>query len=121
MSATTGITPATFEPSLGAKLNNETDRQEEVHTLMTAKGQPRANPETGSAESTKDNQEPLATSPAFVYIRKPTSSFLSILNDEPINIEAKTQRLAAKLTVEVEPMTAISLREINLLISPTSR
>ena len=38
MSATPGITPATFEPSLGAKLNNETHRQEEVHTLMRAKG-----------------------------------------------------------------------------------
>ena len=46
MSATPGITPAIFEPSLGAKLNNETDRQEKVHTLTTAKGQPRANPET---------------------------------------------------------------------------
>ena len=38
MSAEPGITPATFQPSLGAKLNNETDRQEEVHTLTTAKG-----------------------------------------------------------------------------------
>ena len=62
---------------------------------MTAKGQPRASPETGSAKSTQDNQEPLVTSPAFVYTRKPTSSFLSILNDEPVKIEAKTQRLAA--------------------------
>ena len=95
MSATPGITPATFEPSLEAKLNNKTDRQEEVHTLTTAKGQPREKPETGSAESTQDDQEPLATSPAFAYTRKPTSSFLSILNDEPISIEAKTQRLAA--------------------------
>ena len=94
MSATPGITPATFEPGLGAKLNNETDRQEEVDTLITAKGQPRADPETGSAESTQDDQEPLATSPAFVYTRKPTSSSLSTLNDEPINIEAKKQRLA---------------------------
>ena len=50
----------------------------------------------------------MATSPAFVYTRKATSSFLSILNDEPINIEAKTQRLAAYLTVEAEPITAIS-------------
>ena len=65
MSATPGITSAVFEPSLGAKLNNETDRQEEVHTLKTAKGQPRANPETGSAESTQDDQEPLAKIPAF--------------------------------------------------------
>ena len=95
MSATPGITSATFELSLGVKLNDETNRQEEVHTLMTAKRQPRANPETGSAESTQDDQEPLAISPAFVYIRKPTLSFLSILNDEPTNIEAKTQRLAA--------------------------
>ena len=30
MSATPGITSAIVEPSLGAKLNNETDRQEEV-------------------------------------------------------------------------------------------
>ena len=60
MSATPGITPAFFEPSLGTKLNNETDRQEEVHTLTTTKGQPRANPETGSAESTQGDQEPLA-------------------------------------------------------------
>ena len=95
MSATPGITPATFEPSVGAKLNNETDRQEKIHTLTTAKGQPRASPERGSVESTQDDQEPLATSPAFVYTRKATSSFLSILNDEPINIEVKTQRLAA--------------------------
>ena len=91
MSATPGITPATFEPSLEAKLNNQTDRQEEVDTLMTTKGQPRASPEPGSAESTQDDQEPLAASRAFVYTRKPTSSFLSILNDEPISIEAKTQ------------------------------
>ena len=62
---------------------------------MAAKGMPRAKPETGSAESTEADQEPLATSPAFVYTRNPTSSFLSILNDELINIEAKTQRLAA--------------------------
>ena len=122
MSTTPGITPATFEPSLGAKLNNETDRQEEVHTLMTAKGQPRAIPETGSAESTQNDQKPLATSPAFVYTRKPTSGFLSILNEEPINIEAKTQRLAALLTVEAEPMTAMRfLRERILPTSPTSR
>ena len=83
MSAITGITPATFEASLGAKLNNETDRQEEVHTLTTEKGQPRENPETGSAESTQDDQEPLATSPVFVYTRKPTSGFFFILNEEP--------------------------------------
>ena len=108
MSATTGVTSATFEPSLEAKFNNETDRQEEVNTLATAKGQPRVNPETGSAESSQDDQEPLATSPAFVYTRKPTSSFLSILNDEPISIKAKTQRLAASLTVEAKPTTAIS-------------
>ena len=95
MSATPGITSAIFEPCHGAKLNNETDRQEEVHTLKTAKGQPRANPEIRSAESTQDDQEPLGTSPAFLYTLKPTSSFLSILNDEPINIEAKNQRLAA--------------------------
>ena len=95
MSATPEITPAIFTLSLGAKLNNETDRQGEVHTLPTAKGQPRVNPETGSAESTEDDQESLATSPAFVYTRKPTSSFLSILNDKPISIEAKTQILAA--------------------------
>ena len=66
MSSTPGITSATFEPSLGAQLNNEIDRQEEVHTLKTAKGQPRANPETRFAESTQSDQEPLATSPAFV-------------------------------------------------------
>ena len=108
MSATPGITTAIFEPSLGAKLNNETDRQEEVHTRMTAKEQQRANPETGSAESTQDDQEPLATTPAFVYTRKPTSSSLSILNDEPIGIETKTQRLDAQLTVEAETTTAIS-------------
>ena len=95
MSASPGITPATFEPSVGAKPNNSTDRQEETHTLTTAKGQPRENPETGFAESTHDDQEPLATSPAFVYTRKPTLGFLSILNEEPINIEAKTQRVAA--------------------------
>ena len=95
MFATPGITPATFEPSLGATLNNEANRQEEVHTLTTAKGQPRANPETGSVESTQDDQEPLATSPAFVYTRKPTSGFLSILYEELINIEAKKQKLAA--------------------------
>ena len=95
MSASPRITPATFEPSLGAKLNNETNRQEEVHMLTTPEGRPRANPETGSAESTQDDQEPLATSPAFVYTRKLTPGFLSILNREPINIEAKTQRLAA--------------------------
>ena len=95
MSATPGITPATFETNLGAKLNNETDRQREVHTIATAKGEPRVNPETGSVESTQDDQELLATSPALVYTRKPTSSFLSILNDEPISIEAKTQGLAA--------------------------
>ena len=47
MPATPGITQAYFELSREAKLNNETGRQEEVHTLMTAKGQPRANPETG--------------------------------------------------------------------------
>ena len=75
---------------------------------MTAKGQPRANPEAGSAESTQDDQEPLVTSSAFVYICKPTSSFLYILNEEPINIEAETQRLAAKFIVEAEPMTVIS-------------
>ena len=95
MSASPRITPATFEPSLGAKLNNETNRQEEVHMLTTPEGRPRANPETGSAESTQDDQEPLATSPAFVYTRKLTPGFLSILNREPTNIEAKTQRLAA--------------------------
>ena len=95
MSATPGITPAKFEPSLGAKPNNETGRQEEAHMLMTAKGQARARPETGSAESTQGDHEPLATSPAFVYARKPTSGFLSILNEELVNIEAKTQRLAA--------------------------
>ena len=83
MSASPGIAPATFEPSLGAKLNNETDRQEKVNTLTTAKGQPRENPETGSAELTQDDKEPLATSPAFVYTRKPTSDFLSILNESP--------------------------------------
>eukprot|EP00904_Undaria_pinnatifida_P012041 jgi/Undpi1/7968/HiC_scaffold_24.g10440.m1 len=94
MSASPGVAPATFEPSLGAKLDNETD-QEKVHTLTTAEGQPRENPETGSAESTQDDQEPLATSPAFVYTGKPTSGFLSILNEESTNIEAKTQRLAA--------------------------
>ena len=81
MSATPGITPTSFEPSLGAKLNNETDRQEEVHTLTTAKLQPRENPETGSAELTQDDQKPLATSPAFVYTSKPTTGFLSILNE----------------------------------------
>ena len=40
MSATPGITPATFEPSLGVELlNDETGHQEEVHTLTIAKGQ----------------------------------------------------------------------------------
>ena len=81
MPATPGITPAIFAPSLGVKLNNETDRQEEVHTLTTAEGQPRTNPDTGSVESTQDDQEPLATFAAFVYTRKPTSGFLSILNE----------------------------------------
>ena len=95
MSASPGIAPATFEPSLGATLNNETDGQEEVHTLATAKGQPRQNPETGYAESTQDDQESLAISPAFVYTRRITRGLLSILNEESINIEAKTQRLVA--------------------------
>ena len=90
MSVSPGIAPATYEPRLGTKLVNETDRQEEVHTLTTAKGQPRENPETGFAESTQDDQEPMATSQAFVYTRKPTSGFLSILNEEPI--EKKTSR-----------------------------
>ena len=96
MSVTHGIKSASFEPSIEAKVSNETDRQEEVHTLTTAKGQPPENPETGCAESTQDDQEPLATSPAVVHTRKATSDFLSILNEESINIEAKTQRLAAK-------------------------
>ena len=95
MDASPGITPTTFETSLGAKLNNETDCQEEVHTLTTAKGQPRANPETGSAESTQEDQEQPASSRAFVCTRKPTSGFLSILNEDSMNIEARTQRLTA--------------------------
>ena len=84
-----------FEPRLGAKLNNETDRQEEAHMLTTADRQPPANLETGSAESTRDDREPLETSQAFVYTLKATSGFLSFLNEEPVNIGAKTQRLAA--------------------------
>ena len=41
MSVSTGIAPATFELSLGAKINGKTDRLETVHTFTTAKGQPR--------------------------------------------------------------------------------
>ena len=52
ISSSLGIAPATFEPSLGAKLSNETDRQEEVHIVTTAKGQPREDPRTGFAKYT---------------------------------------------------------------------
>ena len=93
MYASTGI--ATFVSSLGATFNNDTHSEEEVHTLTTANGQPCENPDTGSAESTQDDQEPLLTYPAFVYTRKPTSGILSILNEESISIEANSQRLAA--------------------------
>ena len=90
-----GIAPATFEASFGSNLNNETDRLEEVHKFSTAKGQPRESPEIDSAESTQDDEGPLAESPAFVYTCKSTPDILSILNEEPINIETKTQKLAA--------------------------
>ena len=52
---------------------------EEVHTLTTATEHRRANREIGAAESTQNDQTPLATSPAFVYTRKPTSTFISFL------------------------------------------
>ena len=113
-SASHGIAPATFEPRLGAKLNNATDRREAIHTLTTAKRRPRANPETGPAQSTQDDQEPLAIFLAFVYTQTSTSGFLSFLNRKPINIETKTQRQAAQLTVvEAELMTAISFEGKN--------
>ena len=83
--------PAIFELRLGAKFSNETDRQGEVLTLTTARGRSRENPETGSAEPTQNDQASLATYPAFMNTRKPTSGFF--LNRESINIETKTQRL----------------------------
>ena len=69
-SALPGIAPATFQPSLGVEVNDETDRLEEVYTFMTAQGQPRENSEIGTVESTHEDQEPLAASPAFVYTRQ---------------------------------------------------
>ena len=59
----------TLEPSSTTK---QTVSGGGSHTLMTTEGQPRANPDTRSAKLTQDDQEPPATSPAFVYTRKPT-------------------------------------------------
>jgi len=83
------------EPSPNQRTQTETNRQlKEVHTLTIAEGQPRANPGTGSAASTQDDQEPLATT-AFVYNRKPTSGIIFLLDGEPINIGTKKQTLTA--------------------------
>ena len=92
-SASPGIPPAAFESHLGTKLSNETDRQEEVHTLTAAEDSCRQTPRQDLRDQHR-NQESLAISLALIT-RKPTSGFLSFLTGEPINIGAKTQRLVA--------------------------
>lgn len=48
---------------------------------------------TEPAGYTHEDGEPMVASTAFVYTRKPTSSFLLFLNGEPTIIEAKTKIL----------------------------
>ena len=76
--------------------NTETDRHQvkRVDTIIIER-HVRANPETGSAELTQEDQEPLATSMASVYTRKPTAAFLFFLNGGPTNIGTKKQTLSA--------------------------
>ena len=89
-STLSGILVASPSGAAGPSLpepDTETNRQlKRVHTFSIAEGHLRTNPETGSTESTQEDQEPLATSTAFVYTRKPTSGFLYFLNEGPINI-----------------------------------
>ena len=72
----------------------------QVHTFRTAKGEPRETPEVGSVKSMKEDPEPLAASPAFVYTFKATSGLLYMQNQEPIHIATKTHKMAAQTTIE---------------------
>ena len=90
-STLSGILVASPSGAAGPSLpepDTETNRQlKRVHTFSIAEGHLRTNPETGSTESTQEDQEPLATSTAFVYTRKPASDFVCFLNEGPINME----------------------------------
>lgn len=48
---------------------------------------------TEPAGYTHEDGEPMVASAAFVYTRKPTSSFLYLLNGGPTIVEVKTQIL----------------------------